>query len=300
MDDRQRQIREGAGLAESRLNEEFIEFLQKWSMPLLVAIAVIAVGYTVYGKMQKARTEKVDLAFQELDAAASTANPNPESLERIAEEYSGIGAVPLVARLAAADSLLRTVRSGIKPGAQLKPDASLASPDDALTEQDRDLSLNRAREYYQQAFDQASRNESQKPLTITALYGLAAVAECRKELDAARVHYEKIISICENTGFVLHATLARARLDSLNDLTSDVKLYNIADLAPIPEPPSANTPAPDPAPTTPIATDEPKPEPKPDAAPETKPDAAGAGQPTPPKPADAPESPAPEKPSAPK
>ena len=242
MDDRQRQIREGAGLAESRLNEEFIEFLQKWSMPLLVTIAVVAVGYAVYGKMEKARNEKVDLAFQELDAAASTANPNPESLLRIGEEYSDVRAVPLVARLAAADSFLHTVRTGLKPGAQLKPDATPASPEDLLSEKDRDFDLTRARELYQQVYDEASRKEVNKVFAITALYGLAAVAECRKELDGAKVHYEKIIAMCDNTPFAMHSSIARSRMESLPQLEKDVKLYHISELAPLAPLPVDNPP----------------------------------------------------------
>lgn len=272
MDDRQRQIREGAGLAESRLNEEFIEFLQKWSMPLLVVIAALAVGYTVFGKVQKARNEKVDLAFQELDAAASTANPNPESLQRIAEEYSGVRAVPIQARLAAADALLKTVRSGIKPGAQLNRDATLASPDDALTEKDRDSALSRARDLYQQVYDESATNQAQRPFTISALYGLASVAECRKELDGARAHYEKIISLCDKTAFALHAAIARERTESLEKLRTDVKLYSMKDIVPIPQPAGASAPAPSPTPA---------PTPAPAPAPAPAPGAAAGSEPAP-------------------
>jgi len=245
MDDRQRQIREGAGLAESRLNEEFIEFLQKWSMPILVGIALIAVGYTVYGKMQKARIEKVDQAFQEFEAASGTENPNPESLLRIAEQYDGVRAVPILSRLAAADTHLRIVRSGLKPGAQLKPDATLNSPDDALTDAERELNLNQARDLYQRVLDESSKGKGEKIFAITALYGLAAVAESRKEFDVAKGAYEKIVALCADAEFAAHAKIARERIDSLAQLATPMKLYHVSDLAPLaPVEPAANPPVP--------------------------------------------------------
>jgi len=242
MDDRQRQIREGAGLAESRLNEEFIEFLQKWSMPILVVIALLAVGYAVYGKVHKARVEKVDLAFQEYEAAAETANPNPESLVRIAEQYDSVRAVPVMARVAAADSHLRIVRSGLKPGAQLKPDASLNSPDDALNDAERELNLNRAGNLYQSVLDDALRDGGQKIYAVIAQYGLASVAECRRDIDAAKSHYDKIVAMCTDGEFAVHAIIARERIDSLPALAKDLRLYHIADLAPPEAPPAAASP----------------------------------------------------------
>ena len=312
MDDRQRQIREGAGLAESRLNEEFIEFLQKWSMPILVTVAVVAVGYTVYGKVQKARAEKVDLAFQEFETATAAANPSPDSLQRVAEEYEGVRSVPALARLAAADACLRTVRTGANPGVQLNPDGSLPRPEDALSDKDRDFNLTRAKDLYQHAYEIASRDAAHKITAINALYGLAAVAECRTELEGAKGYYEKIISMCENTAFSLHVKVARMRIDSLGELAKDIKLYRTGDLAPLPEAPKVDNvmPAGEAARDggavlgpggiviPPPPADAPRPEaPKPEA-PKTEPEKAPSPAPT--EPPKAPETAPPAKPGEPK
>ena len=40
MDERQTQIRQGAGLEESRINTEFLDFLNKWSSPVLIVIGL--------------------------------------------------------------------------------------------------------------------------------------------------------------------------------------------------------------------------------------------------------------------
>ena len=45
MDERQTQIREAAGLDESRLNTEFVEFLRKWGPIALGVLAVAALAF---------------------------------------------------------------------------------------------------------------------------------------------------------------------------------------------------------------------------------------------------------------
>ena len=47
LDRRTRQITEGAGLEESRLNQDFVEFLKKWSTPLLLVIVAAVAAYVV-------------------------------------------------------------------------------------------------------------------------------------------------------------------------------------------------------------------------------------------------------------
>src|SRR3954466_11659733 len=74
MDQRQAQIRERAGLEESRLNQEFIEWLRKWGTPMLLAVALLSVAYALRDKWHKAADDKLDNGFGEL--AAVTANPN--------------------------------------------------------------------------------------------------------------------------------------------------------------------------------------------------------------------------------
>lgn len=234
MDDRQRQIREGAGQLESRLNQEFIEFLQKWSMPLLIVIALGAVGYAGWTRYKKAEIEKVNVAFQELESVTNSANPSPQSLTRVADEYESVRGVPHLARLAAADANLKAVRLGVKPGSESKPDGSLASPTDALTEQDTVQYLSQAAQLYQRVADDTSGKPGMVMLRVSALYGLAAVAESRKLPDEAQKSYEQIVSLTDGGPYEAHAKVARERIASLKDLDQNIKLYSKSEL---PEPP---------------------------------------------------------------
>src|SRR5437868_5931135 len=97
MEDRQKQIREGAGLEESRLNTEFIDFLKKYSTPILVVIAVAAGGYAGFNYLQKQRDLARDHAFVQFEAALGS--HNPKSLTAVADENSSRGAVAPMARL---------------------------------------------------------------------------------------------------------------------------------------------------------------------------------------------------------
>lgn len=234
MDDRQTQIREGAGLEESRLNQEFIDFLQKWSMPLLVIAAVAAVGYAGWGKYKVAQQEKVNAAFREFEGAAQGENPSPETLKRIAEDYEGVRGVGSLARLAAADAYLRTVRSGVRPGAQLNDDGTLKSPEDALNAQDTASALDQARQLYQRTFDETASDSTKVLVTIHALYGLAAVAESKKDFGAARSSYETLARLAESTPYSAHAIVARKRAAEIDKLNSDVPVYNSYDLVALP------------------------------------------------------------------
>ncbi len=278
MDDRQRQIREGAGQLESRLNQEFIEFLQKWSMPLLIIIALGAVGYAGWTRYKKAEVEKVNVAFQELESVANSANPSPQSLARVADEYERVRSVPHLARLAAADANMKAVRLGYKPGAEVKEDGSLANAADGLTEQDTVQFLNQANQLYQRVADDTSGKPGAAMLRVSALYGLAAVAESRRLPDEAQKNYELIASITDGGPFSAHAKIARDRIASLKDLDNNTKLYSKSEL-PVPPAPVLEAPkvdvlpadgAPGPASDAPkaeAAKSEPAPTPPPAPAP---------------------------------
>jgi len=242
MDDRQRQIREGAGQLESRLNQEFIEFLQKWSMPLLIVVALGAVGYAGWTRYKKAEVEKVNVAFQELESVTNSANPSPQSLSRVADEYERVRSVPHLARLAAADAYLKAVRLGVKPGSELKPDGSLSNPADALTEQDVVQNLNQANQLYQRVADDTAGKPGVAMLRVSAIYGLAAIAESRKLPDEAQKNYELIASITDGGPYESHAKVARARIASLKDLDSNIKLFSKAELPELPALPDLVTP----------------------------------------------------------
>jgi hypothetical protein len=233
MDERQAQIREGAGLDEARLNVEFIEFLKKWSTPLLVIVAVIALGYFGLQRLREARASALSAAFTQLDAARDAGNP--VGLLAVAEEHDGQGAVPEIARLQAADIYLGSYRAGMREGAQVTPAGEPEDPATVLSEEERTKQLDKAAELYQKVVAETSGKPDLVQHTIGGMYGLAAVAECRANFDEARRHYDAIETLARTADMPEHVELAKQRLDTLGSLANIPKLYAKAQI-PVPPP----------------------------------------------------------------
>lgn len=289
MDPRQAQIRERAGLEESRLNQDFIEGLRKYSTPVLLVLAIAAGGYVAVTKYKKAQTEKRESAFTEFEAANSSPAPSPESLKRVAEDHASIGAIAVMSKLRAADAYMDSVRSGLRPGAKVSLSGTLEKPEDAITDEERKTFLSSAETLYSEVAQLASGKTPQLPLRVGAVFGLAAVAESKQDFDGAKAKYEEVERLTENTQFKMHADVAKARIAKLDELKKLPKLYSDAELPADPtaapkidinpmvpeivpgpiqvEPAGPASPA-APAPTTPMPTDAPKPaEPAPTAPP---------------------------------
>lgn len=230
MDPRQAQIRERAGLEESRLNQDFIEALRKWSTPVLLVMAVAAGGYVAYTKYTKAQVEKRDTAFTEFEAANSSSAPSPESLKRVAEDYSSVGAVPVLAKMRAADAYMDSVRSGLRPGAKVNASGALEKPEDAITDEERKGFLQSAEALYGEVAQATANNVTQLPFRVGAMFGLAAVAESRQDYDGAKAKYEDVVKATENTQFKMHADVAKSRITKLEELKKLPKLYSDAEL----------------------------------------------------------------------
>lgn len=250
IDDRQSQIKEGAGLEESRLNVEFIDWLRKWSTPLLIVIAIAALGYVLYNRYQQAKITKVNEAFASLEEASASANPSPFSLIDVAEKFDGVRAVPVLARLRAADAYLAAVRRGLDPGAQLDDQGQPRSESDLMDERERAVNLDEAARLYQQVLDESRGTPGFDIHAISAAYGLAAVAESRGDMAGAKSAYERVAELANTTGFPDHARIAQERLTELDSRARVPVVYAQAQLPKIPWAPE---PTPAPAPTAPDA-----------------------------------------------
>lgn len=224
MDERiQGNIKEGAGLDESRLNQDFIDWLRKWSTPILVVVAVLAGGYWAWGKYQLSRDATMARAFAEYDAAMISRNP--ASLLTVADEQAGRAAVPYLARLGAADLYLEAARTGIPAGMQLDPQGQLPDGAEFLTDAQKAEQLTKAAEQYSLVAQRTAQNPDLALHAIAALFGLGSVAESKGELDNAREHYTKLAEVAEKAGFTIQAAAARKRIETLNDYTQMPRLY---------------------------------------------------------------------------
>jgi hypothetical protein len=244
------QIREGAGLEESRLSQDTIDLLTKWGWPILMILALAALGYSGLKYLKTRRADRLDAAFVQLNTAEQS--QSPDALLGVASDFADVGAVPHLARLDAADIHLHAARTGVAPGTQLNPDGTPVvdpkaptNPDGTpkesplLSEEQRRSHLDAAGRLYQQVADDTSRRPEWAILAYGATIGLAAVAESRGDLDAARVHYVRAAEIAKAAGLPDLVAAAESRRDTLDDLKQVPRLYAAADLfgAPKPAPP---------------------------------------------------------------
>jgi predicted negative regulator of RcsB-dependent stress response len=321
MEERQTKIREGAGLEESRLNVEFIDWMKKYSTPMLLVVVVIAGGYFLWNWYEKAHEKGIDEAFSQLDAAAKSANPT--SLTRVADEQNRL-VVPHQARLTAADIHLNAGRNGVPIGTTLVTDpsktpGSLPEGTEPLTEEQRSDELGKAQALYQQVFDGTKDSPDLVLQTVAALNGLAACAEMRKQPDAAKGYYQQVIERANAAKYPDLGKIAQHMIDTLDAIQNPPKLYAesklpkaAADLQPftsplsnikmmgpdgkeIPTGPGAITPKPAPGP----GDSGPAPEPGTQTPPATAPGGTPAPTPASPAPAPTPAAPAPATPANP-
>ncbi|RMH12945.1 MAG: hypothetical protein D6695_05385 [Planctomycetota bacterium] len=243
MDERIRELKEGAGREESRINEEFIEFLNKWSTPVLVVLAALAVAYWGWNKYKALQIAKVNEATSAYTSAVR-GNPNPDTLANIAEEFSSVRSFGHLARLDLADTYLLSVERGLMPGVEFDP-ANPPSEADVLDEQMRQTFLERAASLYRQVYEATNSVRGKEPLAIEAAFGLAAVAESRGDIEGAKRHIEDAKRLAEKMQYTALAMIAENRLQTLNNVGPVPALYDAANLPPLPEPEPIEPPATD-------------------------------------------------------
>ncbi|QOJ00323.1 MAG: hypothetical protein HRU70_07400 [Phycisphaeraceae bacterium] len=236
------QLREGAGQVESRLNEDFINFLRKASWPLTLALLAVVGGFYVYQQFTKAKTAEVNRAFDDLQAAQGRGNPNPDALVAVADDFKSIRGVPHLARLEAADAYLRAVARKAALGATIGPDG-VVKPEEALTTELRTQYLTKAKALYEAVYNATSRDDRQSIHAINAAFGLAEVAETSGDFGDAALHYDQALAAATKAGFDRLVRIAKARKDSLDALKGGTTLLSKADLwTPPPPPPPAPEP----------------------------------------------------------
>ncbi len=250
MDERQQQIKAGAGLEESRVNQDLIDFLQKWGSWILMALAVAALIYAGLQWLERQRVAKINEAFAAYEGAGGGANPNPDALRRVADEYEGVKSVAELARITSADVLLESVRLGVRPGAQINNDGSVGIIDDEgnansegelLSEEERGRYLDQAQSLYGAVLESTRGVAGKQTLAINAMFGLAAVHETRGEADRARQQLDEIATLADESGYPAIAVLARQRAESVTSEPA-APLLSRDQLPELPTPPAPETP----------------------------------------------------------
>ncbi len=205
MDERQTQIVEGAGLEESRINEDLIAFLNKWSFPAMLVIAVISGGYYLKNAYERRKVARRDQAFAQLGAVEASQAPSVFSLTEIANQFEGVGSVAELARLRAADLHLEAARTGIDP----------ADGVTELSDDDRAFHLEQARGLYRQVLETVADDPDRALIAVNAAFGLGAVAETQEDQDSARTEYERAKTLAESAGFAPLAKVAQDLIEGV-------------------------------------------------------------------------------------
>ncbi len=240
MDERQGQVVSGAGLQDSRINEEFVAWLNKWGPRAIYALLIIVLGYLGWQRYEVWQQQQVDRAFEEYQAQLAAGNP--DVLLQVAEEHDGKASVWTLATLDAADILLRSARTGVRPTAS----PTTARPDDLLGLEEQEQTMRRVASLYERVVERNSGREHRAPFTLNALWGLASAQLSLGENDAAQQTLERYVELAEANGFPDEAESGRKRLDVVNKLAAGpVKVYRTAELPEGAQPPSpVTTPAP--------------------------------------------------------
>lgn len=235
MDDRQTKIREGAGLEDSRVNQDFVDFLNKWSSPVLLTLAVAALIWAGMQYLDRKKAQRIDQAFSELEAATSGGNPSPASLKTLASEYKGVRSVPELALLYTSDLYLEAFVTGIEPGAEIDPQTGQPiNESDILDQSQRDAYRDQAGQLAQQVLDLTQGKPGKALIAMQAMTRLASVDEGKRDFDAARSMYERVKSTATESQYPTIVAFAQERLDNLDALKNTTALPDSDQLAPLP------------------------------------------------------------------
>jgi len=173
--------------SESKVNEEFVEWLKTKGPTYLLIAVLLLLGYLWWVRLADSREAREAQAWQSLQEAENTGLPS--SFEHVAENYDGIGSVGILARLGAAQRLMDSVQRGVPIGIEEDDPRAV----EALSDEDRENYLTRAERLFREVLDRDRRGDM-TIFAVRAHNGLAAVAEARGDIDTARSHYEQAAS----------------------------------------------------------------------------------------------------------
>ncbi len=192
--DRLQQVQQ-SDLSESKINQEFVDWLKTKGPNWLLVVLVAICAFLFIQQWKQRQIGYVDQAWQDFSQAQ-----NPASLQDVAEEYADVGSISALSRLTAARIYLTAVRLGKPVQAVILEETSAALIDDAgeeeLTEEMRADYLNQAERLYQAILDDPilanQRDTSAANLyAVNALNGLGAVSEANGNAEQASDFYEK-------------------------------------------------------------------------------------------------------------
>lgn len=233
----------GAGLQESRLNTDLIDFLRKYGSYALYAILIIAGLYAATNWYKQREAKALDTAFLALNRAAETGSA--DALLAVANQYAGKAAVADLANLRAAVIIFEDARFGVTPGTPINlrefpPEENRITDEQAMTQ------FARSEELFRSVLNRNASNKNRYLIAQQARWGLASALAAQGKFDQAKQAITDYADAAKRNNWPAHASIAANRLALLQDATHNSLLPALAEL-----PPANIAPTNMPAPQTP-------------------------------------------------
>lgn len=222
-------------LTESRVNEDFVDWLKTKGPSWLLLILIGVGGYLGIIRWRQYKTQHFVEAW-----VAYAGCRLPGAFEDVAERYADVPGLPQEARLTAADRLLEAVQTGT--ALSVADDDATTTPPPKLSGEEREQYLARAERLYREIADADDGSLAMTLHVVGALQGVAVVAESQGDLDKARTWYEKAAERAE-PNYPQLAVWARQRSATVDQYAQAVTLPTSSDLPPG-QPPELLEPAP--------------------------------------------------------
>ncbi len=223
MDNRLKQVHQ-TELTESRINEEFVEWLKSKGPQYLLFVLVGVCGYLGWFRWNQHKANYVNGAWAEFVDCQL-----PGSFEDVAQRYADVPGLPQQAMRAAADIWLKSVQNGTVLGDQ--------QANQVLTDEQRLDYLERAGRLYHALSNADDGSLAMTLYTVSAMQGLAVVAESRGEIDEATRWYDMAAGRAEPFYPEL-ARRIRERAATAGEYAEPVTLPTQAELPVQPTPPA--------------------------------------------------------------
>lgn len=220
MEQRQTQVQVGAGLQESRLNTDLINFLQKYGSIAVYALLVVVLGYVGLNWWKGQQEKSRDAAFADYRAASTSLSPT--SLIDAAGRHEGT-TVAAMSRIEAVRLYVEAARRGLKPGS----DAAAPKPEDKLDEAGKKQVIADAEKQID-----AIMNDSSAPAALKqqARWFKAGVQADNGDIDGAVKTMQELEAQAKALGFADQEFKAKERIAHFAKLKGVKPIFARADL----------------------------------------------------------------------
>ncbi|MCH2152054.1 MAG: hypothetical protein MK089_01795 [Phycisphaerales bacterium] len=198
-------------LSESRVNEDFIVWLKNSGPWYLLAVLVGIAVYLYLINLQRAELQAREQGWFEYQEAGM-----PSSLEDVAQRHAEIDGLGTLARLKAANTYMLSLQTNLAVGSNIEEGTT-------LTDEERTENLDNAQRLYEQIVQRDDGQIGTVITTVSALNGLAAIAESRGDVEQAKSYFEKAAARAEPYYPAL-ADVARTRAANADQFSEDIEL----------------------------------------------------------------------------